>query len=270
MGGKAMDVEYKVLFGFLLLWTILFIYARFAAPRRRLRRFREQMASWNWREQSAEKTPGWQAFQKAAVEGVFGRDRQTAYERKIGFLKEQVEWQEKRSATLRTPVFIFLGKYPRLAACVTSRKEVKTQRRMLLPFWGPAGKKLGSVDQLWFGEVRPFTIRKPILLYSWLNQFGDDYFRETAARQNLPADIILLPASSHKEILDSQHLRQVFHRHRQTLDAVMPEIILAPDAWVLTASLERAVKFLEAIDSLTIELSTGLGALSRELSTGKA
>jgi len=47
-------------------------------------------------------------IEKAAMEGVFGRDRQTAYEREIGFLKEQVERRETRSATLRAPVFIFL------------------------------------------------------------------------------------------------------------------------------------------------------------------
>ena len=260
-----MDVEYYALFGFLLLWTISFIYARFVAPRRRLRRFREQMASWNWREQSAEQTPGWQAFKKAAVEGVYGHDRQTAYERKIGLLKEQVEWQETRSATLRTPVFTFLGNYPRLAACVTSRKEVKKRTRILLPFWGPAGKKHGTVDQLWSGEVRPFPIRKHILLYSWLNRFGGGYFREKTARQNLPADITPILANSLKEIQDSELLHQVFQHHRQTLDAVMPEIILAPDAWVLTASLARAVNHLSAIDYLSIELSKALGALSREL-----
>ena len=139
-------------------------------------------------------------IEKAAVEGVFGRDRQTAYEREIGFLKEQVERQETRSATLRAPVFIFFGKYPRPAACVTSRKEVKKRTRMLLPFWGPAEKERGTVDQLWLGEVRPFPIRKHILPCSWLNRFGGDYFRARAARHNLPADIIPVMASSLKSI----------------------------------------------------------------------
>jgi hypothetical protein len=264
MGAKAMDVEYKALLGFLLLWTTLFIYVRFVAPRRRLRRFREQMASWNWREQPAEKAPGWQAFEKVAVEGVFGQDRQIAYEGKIGFLKAQVELEEKRSATLRTPVFTSLGKYPRLAACVTSRKDVKKQTRSLLPFWGPAGKRRGTVEQLWIGEVRPFPIRKHILLYSGLVRFGGDYFREKAAEQSLPPGIIPTLASSIKEIEGSELLRQIFQRHRQTLDAVMPEITLAPDAWVLTASLASAVDLLPAIDSFSIELSKALDALSRD------
>jgi hypothetical protein len=86
---RGKRVENKVLLSFLLIGTILFIHARLVAPRRRLRRFREQMASWNWREQSAEQTPGWQTFEKAAVQGVFGQNRQTAYERKIGFLKSR-------------------------------------------------------------------------------------------------------------------------------------------------------------------------------------
>ncbi len=267
-----MDVEYKVFFGFILFWTILFVYVRWVSPRRRLRRFRDQMTSWSWREHSAEQTPGWQAFEKAAVEGVFGRERQSAYVRKIAFFKEQVAREETRSAILRTPVFTFLGDYPRLAACVTSRKEVKKRTRMLLPFWGPAEKERGTVDQLWFGEVRPFPIRKHMMLYSWFNRFGGDYFREKAARQNLPADMIPILASSLKEIQDSELLHQVFQRHRQTLGAVMPEIICAPDAWVLTASLARAVKHLSAIDALSSELSKALGALSRQLirDTGKA
>jgi hypothetical protein len=46
----------------------------------------------------------------------------------------------------------------------------------------------------------------------------------------------------------------------------MPEIILAPDTWVLTASLASAVNLLPAIDSFGIELSKALDALSRELS----
>ncbi len=265
-----MDLEYKVFFSFLFLWTLLFVYARFLAPQRRLRRFKEQMTSWNWREQSAEQTPGWQDFEKAAVEGIYGRDRETAYERKIGFLKEQVKRQETRSATLRTPVFNFLGKYPRLAACVTSRMVVKKRARMLLPFWGPAEKEGGTVDQIWLGEIRSFPIRKPIMIYSWLNRIGGDYFREKAAKQNLPADIIPELESSLKEIQDSELLRQVFQHHRKTLDAVMPKIIFAPDAWVLTASLARAVKHLAAIDALCIELSNALGALSRELIRGGA
>jgi len=47
--------------------------------------------------------------------------------------------------------------------------------------------------------------------------------------------------------------------------SVFPETIVAPDAWVLTASLARAAKHLAAIGSLSIELSRALGALSREL-----
>jgi hypothetical protein len=271
-GGKAMDVEYKVLFGFLLVWAILFTCIRFIAPRRRLRRFREQMASWNWREQSVDQISGWQNFEKAAVEGIFGQDRQTVYEREIGFLKEQVERQETRSAVLRTPVFSIFGNYPRLAVCVTSRREVKKRTRILLPFWGPAEKTGGTVDQLWFGEVRSFPVRKHIQLYSWLNRFGGDYLIENTARKDFLFDRISRLDSSPKEILDSELLHQVFQRHRQTLDTVMPEIILAPGAWVLTASLARAVNHLAAIAFLSIELSKALGTLSRQLirDTGKA
>ena len=206
------------------------------------------MTSWNWQEQSPELVPGWDAFEKTAVEGVTGREHQTAYERKIGFLTEQVERHETRSATLRTPVFTFVGKYPRLAACVISRNEVKRRTRMLLPFWGPAEKSGGTVDQLWFGEVRSFPIRKPILIYSWFNEFAGNHFRDRAARQNLPADVISMMASSVKQIQDSEFLRQVFEHHRGTLDAIRPKIVFAPDAWVLTASLACAVKHLKAIE----------------------
>ena len=141
---------------------------------------------------------------------------------------------------------------------------------MLLPCWGSARKEGGTVDQIWLGEIRSVPIRKPIMIYSWLNRFGGDYFREKAAKQNLPADIIPELASSLKEIQDSELLRQVFQHHRKTLDAVLPKIIFAPDAWVLTAPLPRAVKHLAAIDTLSIALSTALGALSRELIQGGA
>jgi hypothetical protein len=95
---------------------------------------------------------------------------------------------------------------------------------------------------------------------------GLHLFRERAAGQNLPPGSIPTLTSSIKEIEDPEPLRQVIQHHRQTLDAVMPEIILAPDTWVLTASLASAVNLLPAIDSFGIELSKALDALSRELS----
>lgn len=262
----VLDTGMKIFFGWLLFGALLGTYLIFLAPRRRRRRFTNQMRALGWQEQSAELVPAWSAFEQAAVEGVLGRERQTSYKRKIAFLTEHVEQQETHSATLRTPVFTFPGTYPRLAVCVRSRKKRVSRVRMILPFFLGKTKQSWSTDQLWWGEIRAFPVRESVQVYSWFGSFAGEHFRDMAAKQYIPLDKLGELAKPRREIEESRLLKQVFEHHQRTLDRVRPQIVLTPDAWVLTASMACAANHLAAIDSFGVELSKAMGTLARQLS----
>ena len=219
-----MNVEIALPLGFIALVVILLIYSRIIGPRRRIQRFKKEMATQGWQEYRPHQVPEWPAFEKVAVEGIRGRERHLEYEEKRGFRREQVKKDEKRTATVQALVCSFPGTNTRLAACATTTTAEKESRRGLILI----GKSFHwhTSRELWWGESRPLPVQENTLLYSWFSRMGGDFFKKMAADRGVPLDRVIPELGSPGENEGFEILRPVFERHQTMLDAVRQFLFL--------------------------------------------
>jgi hypothetical protein len=87
---------------------------------------------------------------------------------------------------------------------------------------------------------------------------GGDFFKKMAVGRGVPLDRVIPELGSPEENDSFEILRPVFERHQTILDAVKLRIVVGPGVWVLTASLENAIKHLGALEKFTTDLSDEL------------
>ena len=261
-----MDTDYLVLLVFLGFVSMLLVWLLLIGPRLRLRKLSRFLLDAGWQEQRPEDTAGWEAFAEAAVAGVTGTDRKFSYTRKVAVFTETVEVHETRRAALRSPVYSRAGRHLQVAACALCRKVRRTRSRMMFPrFWGPAQRSGGTGMQLWRGEMRPFPIRKPVLLYSAIGELAGDHFASLAARQQWSGAPLSELVRQMRAPRQSPRLCQLLDSHAQALGQLRPDVYLYPGGWVLVAPLSLVVSRLADLEAFAVELSGSLKAVVGEM-----
>lgn len=222
-------------------------YTQVIAPKRNRRAVAAALGRLGWLSVGPGELPGWSAIERLAVERASGKTRDYEFDEKSGPFTFHSRRRERRSGRA---LAIYRDAGVTLARCAAVALHEEHTRTDGLAYHR---RRSSTAREFWIGEARGLPVQAPVAVFRWTSELMREIAAPMARARGRNLEDIPAIASPPEDRL-AQSVRAVLAETDLAREGRIT-LLVAPDAWVLTAPLDRSAARVDGLVALCADLS---------------